>query len=42
VKLVFKQEAEEALFELGVWVEQHNTAESGVRFTDKFIDKIAS
>lgn len=42
MNLRFMPEAEEALFEIGMWVEGRNTAESGTRFTDKFIDQIAS
>ena len=40
MNLVFKPEAEEALFEIASWVEQRNTAGSGTRFIERFIDKI--
>lgn len=41
MKLLFMPEAEEALFEIAMWVEEQNTKDSGARFIDKFIDKIA-
>lgn len=40
MNLVFKPEAEEALFEIASWVEQRNTSGSGSRFIERFIDKI--
>ena len=42
MKVRFMPEVEDALFEIGVWVEQRNTQESGSRFINKFIDKISS
>ena len=33
-------EAEDALFEIGIWVEERNTPGSGSRFINSFIDKI--
>ena len=41
MNLEFKPEAEDALFEMGMWVEKRNTSESGIRFINKFIDKIS-
>ena len=41
MKLRFMPEAENALYELEIWVEQRNTPGSGTRFINKFIDKIA-
>ncbi len=38
----FLPEAENALFEIGAWVESRNTVGSGSRFTDTMIDKIAA
>jgi len=40
MKLRFMPEAENALFEIGIWVEERNTAESGIRFINKLIDQI--
>lgn len=42
MRVQFLPEAEEALFEIGSWVESHNTAESGIRFINKFVDKISA
>ncbi|MCW3127250.1 MAG: hypothetical protein JWO03_2908 [Bacteroidetes bacterium] len=41
MKLTLKPEAENALLEIGLWVEGRNTPGSGSRFIDKLIDKIA-
>jgi hypothetical protein len=41
MELRFMPEAEEALFEIGTWVEEQNTAGSGLRFVNRFIDKIS-
>ena len=41
MKLRFMPEAEEVLFEIGEWVEKRNTAGSGFRFVNNFIDKVA-
>ena len=40
--LRFMPEAETALLELGRWVEERNTEDSGSRFVNVLIDKIAS
>lgn len=40
MNLRFMPEAENALFEIGIWVEGRNTVGSGIRFTHTFIDKI--
>ena len=42
MNLRFMPEAENALFEIGIWVEERNTADSGIRFINTFIDKIES
>jgi hypothetical protein len=42
MKLLLMPEAEEILFDIGLWVEAQNTPGSGNRFTDAFIDKIAT
>ncbi len=42
MNLRFMPEAENALFEIGIWVEGRNTVGSGIRFTNTFIDKINS
>lgn len=38
----FLPEAEEALFEIGSWIESRNTSESGIRFINKFVDKVSA
>lgn len=40
MKLRFMPEAENALFEIGVWVEERNTTGSGICYIDKLIGKI--
>jgi hypothetical protein len=42
MNLRFMPEAENAFFELGVWVESRNTYGSGSRFINTTIDKIAA
>ncbi len=42
MKVRFMPEAENALFELGVWIEERNTAGIGNRFINKFTDKIGT
>jgi len=42
MNLRFMPEAENALFELGMWVERRNTQSSGSRFINTMIDKIAA
>ena len=41
MKLRFMPEAEDVLFEIGEWVEERNTAGSGFRFINNFIDEVA-
>lgn len=40
MKLRLLPEAEEALLEIGLWVEERNTPGSGNRYIDRFVDKI--
>lgn len=40
MSVMFSYEAEKALFEIGTWVEERNTAGAGIRFIDRFIDRI--
>lgn len=42
MKLVFTPEAEEALFEIALWVEQQNTRGSGDRFVNRFIERVSA
>lgn len=41
MKLLFMPEAEEALFQIADWVEQHDAPGSGIKFATEFIDRIA-
>ena len=41
MNLSFMPEAENALFEIAIWVEERNTTDSGIRFITKFIDLIS-
>ncbi len=40
--LRFTPEAENALLEIALWVEERNTPGSGSRFASKFIDKVSA
>jgi hypothetical protein len=42
MKVVFMPQAEEALYEIGVWIESKNTKGSGNRFVNNMIDSIAA
>ena len=42
MRLRFMPEAENALYELEIWIEESNTPGSGTRFINKFIDHISS
>lgn len=42
MKLHFLPEAENALLEIALWVEERNTPGSGSRFVSKFIDKVSA
>ncbi len=41
MKILFKPEAEEALFEVSKWMEEKNGPGSGIKFAGEFIDRIA-
>lgn len=38
--LLLMPEAENALYELAIWIENKNTPGSGMRFVNKFLDRI--
>ncbi|MGE0635745.1 MAG: hypothetical protein AB7P01_04840 [Bacteroidia bacterium] len=39
--VLFKPEAEEALFEISKWVEEQEGSGSGIKFAEEFIDRIS-